>query len=1289
MNNTTFTPPVAIVGFGFLLPGAADKQSLWKMISTGGSGIVRVPDSQLDRSRIFDSRRGVAGFTYSDLAGLVDYSVIDTVRIANAFPFLSSEEINKLDQSHVAYASTVVNAMESAGIRPMDLADQSAGVYIGHATPSGLGGDYNFGVLVPEIVELLRDLDSVKQANIDSDKLINNLINTVRRHMPHRSNSNNPDLSANAVAKYVSRAYHLHGPAMVFNSSCASSLQAFAHAVKAIRRGEIETAIVGGASCFNSNTLVLFSLAHSLSATGSSPFTEQADGLIVGEGYVTVILKSLPHALRDGNSILALVRGVGISSDGKGKSLWAPRSEGQIESIRRAYSDSKVLEGLQYIECHATSTHLGDATEMESLMTVFHDSNLNRFRLPRSLPIGSIKRNIGHTLENSGLAGLAKILVQMENESIPAAVKVDSKLNCDVDWGSVPMFPPSEAIDWKRDNITPRRAAVSSFGIGGLNVHVVVEDYVADKVFSYNGQFECEKSDAIAIIGTGLILPGAKSHGEFKTKLNSGNDVRVPMPKNRWNKDFYNKSNNVDRSEDAADWQIRFADAAIIENYNYDWKRHKVPPKQLAQASPLQFMLLDAVDQSLQNAGYIDADGKELKPIPRERTGCIVGTFFGGDFASQLELDLRVPDIAALIENYFSDGTVSPESVQRICAEFRDKVYSRFPALIDETGSFTASSLASRITKSYNLMGGGVAVDADDRSVGAAINCCLDMLLDNSADLMFCLCGEQNVTPERFLDLQINGELEQTSEKVTPLGNYRTGIVPSEGCVVFLLKRLADAKRDGDQIRGILHGSVTAMKASTAIKNAKAIAGATDIIAVEVVHSGKLENETAAVSQVRRYYPQCPVDTRIDQFGYMPSASAATALLTAIELLDQYKLPVKQNNFSSQDQKNQQDQKTKEPITLKTSINNEHAGIAIHVTGRNHSIQHFIVKRGTNTAKIIETNIPTNTTIQQITTTQIPHSTPTPTIITVTENPVPVKQNLFNEVLKMKQTIHFDATERRRERLRNEAAARSTNRKQSNFAPTIIPVQTTEILNVTEIQPTPKPEIKPDTQDEIKPVIQSVAEPEVKPNISADEVESFLINFVIDQTGYPPEVVDLDVDLESDLGIDSIKKAQLFGEIGQYFDIKPTGDLTLDQFPTLRSVKDFLINSSDSTINVAQNPPQPEPIIKPEILPEPINVTKNPETTIAESSKSKLDADEVESFLINFVIDQTGYPPEVVDLDVDLESDLGIDSIKKAQLFGEIGQYFNIKPTGDLTLDQFPTLRSVKDFLLQNSNDSV
>ncbi|MDR1923136.1 MAG: phosphopantetheine-binding protein [Planctomycetaceae bacterium] len=1372
MNKSIDTTPVAIVGLGCLLPGASGVAELWDLVNTGRSGIVRVPDEQFDRKNNYDERRGIVGRSYSDLAGLVDYSVIDKGRIASAFPFISADEINQFDQAHIAYASTVVDALESARIRPMDIADQSAGVYVGHATPSGLSADYNYGVLVPEAAELLREVEILRQSGVDADDLIASLINSVRSRMPHRSASNNPELSSSAAAKFISRAYHLHGPAIVFNSSCASSLQAFAHAVKSIRRGEIDTAIVGGASCFHVNTLILFSLAHSLSAGGSAPFTEAADGLVVGEGYVTLILKRLSHALRDGNPILALVRGIGISSDGKGKSLWAPRKEGQIESIQRAYSDPSILEGLQYIECHATSTHLGDATEMESLAAVLQGTNLARFKIPHSLPIGSIKRNIGHTLENSGLAGLAKILVQMEHELIPAAVAPDCELNKSVNWDSIPMFPSDKEIIWERGHTLQRRAAVSSFGIGGHNVHVVVEDYIAEKVFTYvdrqcyldsssddiNGNLIDVTNDktAIAIIGAGTILPGVKSCEEFQAKINSGGNIRIPIPKERWNKSHYCNDNSGSNS----DWQIPFLDAAIIDDYNYDWKRHKVPPKQLAQANPLQFMFLDAVDQALQSAGYINAVGEELKSIPRERTGCIVGTFFGGDFASQLDIDLRVSDMTAFFESYLSGKKIAPDIIAQLAKEFTQKIYSRFPAIIDETGSFTASSLASRITKSYNLMGGGVAIDADECSTGAAINCCLDMLLDNSADMMFCLCGERNITPERILDHAIAGELESLTDKLTPLGHDRTGIVPGEGCVVFILKRLADAKRDQDRILGILHGSATAMKASTAIKNARRLVNAQDVAAVEIVYNGTLESETSSVSQVGRYYPNCPIDTRVDQFGYMPTTSGAVALLTAIESLKQKSLPAPSNALVNESQQESQ-RKNATPLISKSI--DQRLGMAVHIVGRNHSIQHLIIQRHNSinkqnteiipqekiTKTEIKTNIKTEPNTKQET--KIDNDFNKNKEINMnTKTDQDTKQILFKELTDMNQFTHFDATARRRERLRKEAAARSENLKNINnkIAPTII-IKTEKLtdakinidnkqINATENLANAKPE-----SDNFKPKVETIKSETVKsetekieavnspiktePKIdntqttnskfSADEIESFLINFVVDQTGYPQDVVDLDVDLESDLGIDSIKKAQLFGEIGQYFDIKPAsedgGNLTLDQFATLRSVKDFLTASLSLKVVDGQKDEQkdnkPKPSDEPKITPpstEPsaeLSAKRSAEPSAKTSAeitptieplareekvkeeKVKFDESEIESFLINFVIDQTGYPPEVVDLDVDLESDLGIDSIKKAQLFGEIGQYFDIKPASEdgsnLTLDQFATLRSVKDFL--------
>ena len=204
--------------------------------------------------------------------------------------------------------------------------------------------------------------------------------------------------------------------------------------------------------------------------------------------------------------------------------------------------------------------------------------------------------------------------------------------------------------------------------------------------------------------------------------------------------------------------------------------------------------------------------------------------------------------------------------------------------------------------------------------------------------------------------------------------------------------------------------------------------------------------------------------------------------------------------------------------------------------------------------------------------------------------------------------------------------------------------------------------------------------------MSGGELERFLIEFVVEQTGYPDEMVELDADLEADLGIDSIKKAQLFGELAEQFDIRATdaGDLSLDDFPTLRHVMEFLRGRQ---AEAASRPVESRAPIENQPAPEPTSVAAAavaiPAEPQAPAAAAGLAGPELEHFLINFVVEQTGYPEEMVELDADLEADLGIDSIKKAQLFGELAEHFEIRTAdvSELSLDDFPTLRDVMNFL--------
>src|SRR5262249_3930098 len=292
--------------------------------------------------------------------------------------------------------------------------------------------------------------------------------------------------------------------------------------------------------------LVLFSMAMSISGTGSRPFDANADGLISSDGYAAVILKTLPKALADGDKIYSVIRGIGISSDGRGKSLWAPRKEGQIKAIHRAYGEGIDPAELQYIECHATSTQVGDATELAALTLALKD------KLPadRKLPIGSVKANIGHTLESAGIAGFVKTVLCMQNRMLPGQINFQTP-NPDVDWANIPFEVNRQTRPWPEPPAgRARRAAVNAFGIGGPNVHVVIEDAPTEALkqqfgigsgFPAQAKITVKDPDerAVAIVGRAAILPGALTLNAYWDLLVSGRDPKIEVPPMRWNKDVY------------------------------------------------------------------------------------------------------------------------------------------------------------------------------------------------------------------------------------------------------------------------------------------------------------------------------------------------------------------------------------------------------------------------------------------------------------------------------------------------------------------------------------------------------------------------------------------------------------------------------------------------------------------------------------------------------------------------------------------------------------------------------
>ncbi len=919
-----------------------------------------------------------------------------------------------------------------------------------------------------------------------------------------------------------------------------------------------------------------------MSATGTRPFDSEADGLICGEGYVAVVMKTLKRALDDGDRIWAVVRGLGVSSDGKGKSLWAPRKEGQTKAMERAYREGLDVGDLDYIEAHATATKLGDATELNTLKDILG----KHFPPGKKIPITSVKANIGHTLETAGIAGVIKAVLAINNETVAPAININ-QLNTNIDWANSPVYVPTTAQPWpKRADGKPRRAGCNAFGIGGLNMHVVVEEFLessralAAAVPGPPMQNLSADEQAIAVIGLGCVLPGAENPAAFWNLLAAGTDPKSPVPADRWRPEVAMKGAPHPTPEPNS------LVGGFISGFEYDWKRHKVPPKQVQQADPLQFMLLEATDQAMQDAGY------DQKAFNRENVGVVVGTEFGGDFSFQLQLGLRLPELERHIEALLTKRGLPVEDARQAGKDYATAMLKKWPALIDETGSFSTSSLASRIGKTWNLMGGAAAIDAGQSSGLAALSTSVDMLLAGDCDLMICAAGQRRMGWPIYESLALGGDLAQGQPR-SPLDADAQGCVPGEGVVVVLLKRLADAKRDGDHVHAILRGVggahdhnswgkalELAMERSFA-PNAKS----SDVAVMELDALGDKDATADEVRAVATVYGkdgrQQPLmlSSAIGQLGNTQGAVSLVSLLKAVLEVSHGELPPPVGMQSPAPFVNQHGNIVSAP-TAKTAIDLTTADgrrLAAVGTCSRGLAYHAILEYGSRV--------------------EVKAGTPTP----------------------------------------QAAAAPATAKAVST--------------------------------------------------VDLRELEKFLINFVVEQTGYPPEVVELDADLEADLGIDSIKKAQMFGELQEYFDVTPTDDLTLDDFPTLRHIVEFLAKAPTkegapvaTTAAASQIAPPPQPAPAPIAQPGAPAPVAQPATS-ATAKDASVNLAELEQFLINFVVEQTGYPPEVVELDADLEADLGIDSIKKAQMFGELQEYFDVTPTDDLTLDDFPTLRHIVEFL--------
>lgn len=637
--------PIALVGQGCILPGASSPDALWEAVEQGRDLTTPAPKSAwpVEPDKII----GPDGEAFRNGSRQVPQrggfiTGFDEVFNTSGFR-IPEDEVATLDRSVRWLFDVARQAMRQARID--DLAARRSAVVLGNNSyPSASL------VEIAQRVYLEEPLGLASRMQGDTPE--------GRRYWANRYSSGRP-------AHLLARAIGADGPAFCLDAACASSLYAIKIACDYLQDGAADIAIAGAISGTDNIFLHLgFSEIKALSKTGkSSPFSRQADGLLPAEGAAALVLKRLDDAIADRDDILGVIRGVGLSNDGRRGGLLAPDRDGQISAIRRAYEMADIAPStISMLECHATGTPTGDRIELTSAQAVFGGSG--------DLPVGSLKSNLGHLITAAGAGALIKVTQAMRRGKRPATIHAEDPID-EFKGSFLRLLKSTE--DWPEGD--GRRAGISNFGFGGNNAHLILEEYRPDRpVYSVVPPVS---DDPVVICGVGVIAGGVNDLDDLSAVL-GGRDVSA--------------ANSVDGTETVL-------------------KGLKFPPNDLKNSLAQQTAILAASRNAMEGVGEAAAercgaligmscDIDAARPGLRYRLGAVLERA-GVQPTSDQEKEL-VDAIGGLTGQNYVMGSMPNLPANRINVQF-DWRGLGYTVASEELSGACALEIASRALKSGEL----------------------------------------------------------------------------------------------------------------------------------------------------------------------------------------------------------------------------------------------------------------------------------------------------------------------------------------------------------------------------------------------------------------------------------------------------------------------------------------------------------------------------------------------------------------------------------------------------------
>ena len=1338
--------PIAIIGMAGIFPEAKDINQYWDNIINEVNCIREVPSSRWNIEDYYDPDPSAPDKSYSKYGGFIPDTIFDPMEFGLPPNILEVTDVSQLLSLIVAK-----KALRDAGYAEAqeNLLDHT-GVILGMV-----------GMASKVIHPLLNRLqypvwEKVLRASGVPEDEIPAIVEKMKLAYVGWNENAFPGAIGNVVAGRIANRLDLGGTNCIVDAACGSSLAAVSSAVNELALGKADMMITGGVD--TDNSILTFLCFSKTPAFGKGDrvrtFSADSDGMLSGEGIGMLVLKRLADAERDHDNIYAVIRGVGTSSDGHYKSIYAPRSSGQAKAVRRAYQNagfSQASVGL--IEAHGTGTNAGDPAEFEGLREAFDGVDKQN----QHVALGSVKSQIGHTKATAGAASLIKTSLALHHKVLPATINV-TQPHPAMGIEATPFYLNTETRPWFRNDADiPRRAGVSSFGFGGTNFHIVLEEYARQPQSAFRRQQTAYtvllSADTPETLQANLKETLAKLENEDGLALLNQLDqqaanARIPAGHARLGFVAENLEDACAKLRDSAKLFAANPGQEAWSHpkgifYRQSGMKTKGKTVALFPGQGSQYLNMGRelainfppVRETFEKANAIIADKDRpaltgvVYPIPvfsdeerKAQAQTLTQTENAQPAIGTLSLALyRLMRDAGFKADFFAGHSFGELTALWAAGVYSDETFLRLAKARGEAMSIPAASGQDSGTM--------IAVKGDVEKIQALLKDQKDVNIANfnSTSQVVLAGGTEAVRA-------MQTKLEEQGFKVYPLqvsAAFHTAFVkhaqkPFKQAIdkeefnapsgkVFSNATAQVHADDPQTIRQMLAEHIlNAVKFKEEIENIYAAGGT---IFVEIGPKNVLTNLVKDILKDKPFEtitlnasPKAGSDTQLrqavlqlrvlgfelgnmDPFRKYPEFTQRKVSPVAVSLNGGlYTSPKTREAFEKAlaEKPQRSTQSVSAPLSQKDTAQVSTAPVlpktnpapaskaapAAHVSANPGQVQSLIERFQDHQRDFLKTHeqylqndSATKQLLQAITQSELN------LIAQMGSQPqLPNAESTLSLIAKQAELVNAQQTA-------TSQAHQTYIQSQTTFSQQYAALVSAMIgaapkaaaltgaspeVPVQEQKPAVVPAAQSDWTPEPAPPAQPAAQTQPAPSAGYDatQLQDAFLQIVSDKTGYPTDMLELGMDMEADLGIDSIKRVEILGAMQEQFPELPT--LSAEDLATTRTLEQIIGAFTSAAPAPASAQPSAPAV--------PTTTPSSPAPAAAAYAPAELQA----AFL-TIVSDKTGYPTDMLELGMDMEADLGIDSIKRVEILGAMQEQFPELPTIDA--EELTSLRTLEQII--------